>query len=87
MDSRRVFTGILLVLPRIACMCAITVAFELDGYFRSCFVVKVRKVARYPALIACSSVVIVGEKRDIWYKLVLSAMVGESTVESIGLVL
>ena len=66
LDTRKSFTGNFLLLHRIACMCSIKVALELGEYFRSCFVVKVVKVVRYPALIACSSVVIVGEKRDAW---------------------
>ena len=63
LDTRRNFTGTLF-LPCIVCMCPITVALELSGYFRSCFVVKVGNVVRYTALITCSSVVIIGEKRD-----------------------
>ena len=47
-------------------MCPMTVALELGRYFRSCFVVKVGKVVRYPVLIACSRVVIIDEKRDAW---------------------
>ena len=47
-------------------MCPITIALELGGYFRSCIVVKFGKVVSYPALIACSRFVIIGEKRDTW---------------------
>ena len=43
-----------------------TDVFELGGYFRSCFFMKVGKVLRYSTFIACYSVVIVGEKRDAW---------------------
>ena len=38
-------------------------------------------MVRYPALIACSSVVIVGKKRDTWQKIIMSAMVRASTME------
>ena len=64
LDLRRSFTGTFLFLPRIVYMCPIMVALELGRHFRGCFVVKVEKVVRYPPLISCSSVVIVGEKRD-----------------------
>ena len=47
-------------------MCPMIVSLELGGYFRNCFVVEVGKVVSYPVLITCSSVSIVGEKRDEW---------------------
>ena len=53
------------LLPQITCMCPMTVALGLGGYFSSCFVVKVGKVVMYPDVTARSSVVVVGEKREV----------------------
>jgi len=65
-DARRSFTGTFFLLPRIVCMCPVELCLELGEYFRSCFVMKIGKVVRYPALIACSSGIVIGEDRDTW---------------------
>ena len=64
---------------RWACRWPFVVASRLGGHRRICSGVIVGKEWGNPTLIASVSVDRVGEKRDLWKKVIHSAMVGAST--------
>ena len=53
------------IFARFACMWPLMVGTRFGGQRRSCLVVMLGNVVRYPALIALASVLSVGEKRDL----------------------
>ena len=69
------------MLARVAWRWPLCVAVRSGGQRRSCLVVMVGKVVRYPACIALAKVDRVGEKRDLWWKAIRSAIVGASITE------
>ena len=66
---------------RLACMCPFIVGIWFGGQRRSCFTVMVGNVVRKLAWIALAKVSRVGEKSDLCWKSILSAMVGASITE------
>ena len=69
------------IFARLACMCPLMVGIWFGGQRRSCFIVMFGNVVRKPALIALAKVSRVGEKSDLCWKSILSAMVGASITE------